>query len=201
VIKSGYYETLTGPTGSPVDLALFKSHARIDFDAEDAILQTYLDTALLKVEEFSNQSMRPAQVRGNYAALDAKQFNDYPFVDLQRAPIRSVDAVRLWDGSQFEVLTENVSYRIEQKAGYWRVVFDEFSNLGFFSLSDDQQYPVQVDFSIGPADAANADSRLKLAVLHWAAWLYDNGGECGGEEMPSTVRKLIGSKRILRVFG
>lgn len=203
MIKANYYEFILGqePAGEPVSLALFKTHARIDFDTEDTLLQLYLDTALLKVEEFSNQLLRPAQVRGNFPALDRKQFNDYPFVNLQRAPVRSVDVVRMWDGDEFRVLTENVSYRVEQKEGYWRIVFDEFTNLGFFSLADDQQYPIQVDFSVGPSDAANADNRLKLAVLHQAAWLYDNGGECGGEEMPATVRKLIGSKRILRVFG
>lgn len=202
ISKAAFYGVLTPPSGAPVDLATLKSHLRVTSTAEDAILQIYLDTAIEEVEACTNVLTRPADFTGNYGTFEYESTEYDLFVKLERSPFRAVTEVRAWDGDSFEVV-DPVEYRVENKSTYARVLFDNFADFNFLTLTaegPEQPYPIQVDFSAGPADAANAPGALKLAILHYAAWLYDNRGDCEDATMPSTISKLISKHRIVDVY-
>ena len=201
--KANNYEVKTAPSGLPVDLDTVKAHLRITSCDEDVLLNLYLETAVQEVERLSNVLTRPAEFEGQYGTFefDGRTGYDY-FVKLERAPFRSVSEVRSWNGTDFTVVDAG-DYEVELKRdGYTRIRFDAFGEFNYLTVTGDgpqEPYPIRVDFQAGPADAK--DSELKMAVLHYVAWLYDNRGDCAESEMPATVRSQIARHRILDVFG
>jgi uncharacterized phiE125 gp8 family phage protein len=201
--KKALYQVTTAPTGEPVDLALLKQHIRVTSTAEDTLLQHYLDTAIEAVERCTNKLTRPAAFTGHYGRFEFLRTEYDIFVKLERFPFRAVTEVRAWDGLQFNVVS-TAEYKVEEKSeSYTRVLFDDFSDFNLLTVTaegPEEPYPLQIDFTAGPATAAASNFMLKTAILHYGAWLYDNRGDCDEGDMPDTLRNLIGKQRILDVF-
>lgn len=55
-VKGIQYDVIDDLDSEPVDVAFFKSHARIDFDTDDALVSSYLKAARQELEQWSQLS-------------------------------------------------------------------------------------------------------------------------------------------------
>lgn len=54
--KGIQYNVLTDLSSEPVDVTFFKAHARIDFDTDDALIESYLKASRIHLEQWSQLS-------------------------------------------------------------------------------------------------------------------------------------------------
>lgn len=203
--KVALYEYTTPPSGEVVTLALTKSNANIDHDDDDTLLAFYIDSAVEEVERLTNRILRPATIRAGYATYERARSEYAYYVEAQRAPIRSITSVERYnpDTEVYDTVPTD-DYVIEQTSSFWRILFYPYVQLdALFSLLylDQVAYPIRVTFEAGYLNPDSVPSKLKLAVMQYATWLYNNRGDCSDEELPPHLTKLIGGCRVLRVFG
>jgi len=199
-IKPNYYETtFTDPVPVVVSLDLIKCQGRIDYNDDDALLEIYRDTAIERIEDLTNRLLRPASVVCHAAFEDLTEFERYPFVELERNPCQSVTLVEFHNGTDFETIDVD-NYLVEQKAGYWRVQLYPYQFFRNYTFPVDVPYPIRITFDAGYPDG-QITAKLKLAVMQYAVWLWNNRGDCSEEDLPPALWDLIGQCRIVRVFG
>lgn len=198
--KSAQYTITAGPTGTPVTLSTVKEHLRVTSTTEDGIIQMYIDTAVEEIERRTNRLMRTFTFQGNYAVLDRQPTERFRYVELEKAPLNAVTAVEVTnDGSTYTaVAAENFNVE-EMDIGFWRVQFPSAANI--FANVDYEQvpYPLRITFTAGYG-SGNVPPGLTMGILHYVAWLYDQRGDCPDSAMPASLRQVIGSWKIKRIF-
>lgn len=199
-----YYENQTEPTGEIVPLADVKAQLNVTFNADDALIQQYINVAISRVEAYTRRVLLPRTVRGEFPALYSARF-----VELKRSPCSAVTAVEYWTGENFDTLTADTDYFIRRAAGYWRVYFR-----GFFPFQrgtfyqNEIAYPIRVTFSAGYENAAAIPDAFKTAIAQTVAQLYDSRGDCeecgqscpNGSKLPGIARATISHLRVDRIF-
>ena len=199
-IKVNFYEeTAVDPAPTVVSLDDVKCHARVDYDDDDAVIQIYLDAAIERIEILTNRILRPVSIVCNAAFEDLTYFERYPFVELERNPTRAVTLVEVHNGTDFETVDTD-SFLVERKAGFWRVQLYPYQFFRNYIFPVDVPYPIRVTFDAGYEDG-QVPAKLRLAVMQYATWLWNNRGDCSEENIPEALWGLIGQCRILRVFG
>ena len=193
-----YYEVTVAPVGLPVTLAEFKEFAKLDADddSQDALLTTFLEAATYDLELYTNRWFIEREAIGYYTGLEISPFERYPFTEIQHAPLLSVSEVAQWVGGAYTATTD---YQLKERDGYARLLFP---NSGLATI-DDTPYPYRVTFEAGYGDAADVPAAIKLAVKMYAAYLYENRGdcECGPEARQASGAKMLVSRyKIKRVF-
>jgi uncharacterized phiE125 gp8 family phage protein len=193
-----YYEVTVDPVGLPVTLAEFKEFAKLDADddSQDALLTTFLDAATYDLELYTNRWFIEREAIGYYVGLEISPFERYPFTEIQHAPLLSVSEVAQWLGGAYTATTD---YQLKQRDGYARLLFP---NSGI-STGIGNPYPYRVTFDAGYGDADAVPSAIKLAIMMYAAYLYENRGdcECGPEaRQASGAKMLVARYAIRRVF-
>lgn len=197
-IKVNYYEFVTPPDPNVevVSLDVIKQNARIEHNDEDSIIQVYRDSAIERIEDLTNQLLRPSTIRVNAPYEEYTRLERYSIIELQRAPIRAVDSVAVWNGDAFTPLDAE-DYIIEEKAAYWRIQLYPFKNFSAYPV--DVAYPLQAQFQAGYLQG-QVPNKIKLAIIQYATWLYENRGDCSDENLPEGLQRLIGQCRVLRTF-
>ena len=193
-----YYEVTVAPVGLPVTLAEFKEFAKLDADddSQDALLTTFLEAATYDLELYTNRWFIEREAICYYTGLEISPFERYPFAEIQKAPLLSVSEVAQWIGGAYAATSD---YQLEQRDGYARVLFP---NSGIVT-NIDEPYPYRITFEAGYGDADAVPAAIKLAVKMYAAYLYENRGdcECGPEaRQASGAKMLVARYKIRRVF-
>jgi len=193
-----YYEVSVEPVGLPVTLAKFKEFAKLDADddSQDDLLQAFLDTATDDLERYTNRWFIEREAIGYYVGLEVSPFERYPFTEIQHAPLLSVSEVAQWLGGAY---TPTTDYHLKERDGYARLLFP---NSGI-STGYDTPYPYRVTFEAGYGDADAVPPAIKLAIMMYAAYLYENRGdcECGpAARQASGAKMLVARYAIRRVF-
>ena len=202
--KVALYETVTVATANIVELATVKANANIDHDDDDAIIQLYIDTATEEVERLTNRLLNAVSLRGNYPGFKVVSTEYDYFVELERAPVRQVTAVQRFDvqtNDYVDISTDD--YEIRQTSTFWRVLFYPYSAVNFIGITATGQrvpYPIRVTFDAGYADVNSVPNKIKMAIIHYATWLYNNRGDCADEKLPDHIDRLIGGCRVLRHY-
>jgi len=107
-----------------------------------------------------------------------------------------VSEVAQWIGGAYAATSD---YQLKQRDGYARVLFP---NSGIVT-NIDEPYPYRITFEAGYGDADAVPAAIKLAVKMYAAYLYENRGdcECGPEaRQASGAKMLVARYKIRRVF-
>jgi hypothetical protein len=128
--------------------------------------------------------------------LEISPFERYPFAEIQKAPLLSVSEVAQWIDGAYSATSD---YQLKQRDGYARVLFP---NSGIVT-NIDEPYPYRITFEAGYGDADAVPAAIKLAVKMYAAYLYENRGdcECGPEaRQASGAKMLVARYKIRRVF-
>lgn len=203
--KVSHFENLTEPTGLIVTLSELKAWLKIDGDDEDNELTFILTVAQEKIETYINQALRPYTVAGFYVDLQINQLEKYPFISFKRFPVRSLTSVKIWDGTDYEALGAS-EYELKKRSyGFDRVVF---KNGLVWPSEPDTSYPLQIEAAVGYASAAVVPATIKMAIRQYAAYLYDNRGDCadcgcdadGLPSMPALVRAALKAYKLREAY-
>lgn len=210
-IKVNNYVFTTPPTGEVVSLALVKSNARITSDAEDVLIQFYIDMAVDRISRVTNRLLQPAVLQGFYPHPTCGRYERFLFVPVERTPVTTINEVAIWDGeTQDYVALDADEWQQESTATYPRILFDPtvvFDNT--VDVDDLQSYLIRVDFDAGYPTSDDIPDALRGAVMQYATWLFKNRGDCddcdsksvGGFMFPNSIVDLVCSFIIRRVFG
>ena len=209
-VKTNYYEFTTEPSGEVVSLSFVKENARIDKcdDSEDNILYAYIDTALSRIEKITNRILRPAVINGFYPFARHSIYEVSLFVTMEKTPIRSINEVAIYNGTDFEALTLNDDYKIEKRAYDSRILFEPRIFDNYYNIDNIQPYSFRIGADVGYLNSDAVPPELKIAIAQYATWLYESRGDCsdcsssiGGYIMPSSIIELISGLVVKRFFG
>lgn len=203
--KVSYFENQTEPSGLVVTLDELKAWLKIDGDDEDSELTFILTVAQEKIEKYINQALRPYTVAGFFVDLQINQLEKWPFISFKRFPVRSLTSVKAWDGDSYEDVLAS-DYELKKRSyGFDRVVFKDGLS---YTNNYDTSYPIRVEAEVGYADADSVPSVIKMAIRQYAAFLYDNRGDCsecdcdsdGLPSMPKIVRASLKGYKLREAY-
>lgn len=174
------------PAVGLVDLATLKKHARVDDNADDALLDLYLSAAVGRVDGFSGILGRCLINQDWKVKADQWQRRFLlPFPSVTAAEITYADT----DDVSQTMSADNFEL-IEDHAGT-EIVFGP--DVDFPGLSTARQMPITVTFTAGYGAAADdVPWPIRVAVMQMAATWYDQREIIGqGVELPLTAASLL----------
>lgn len=174
-------DIITAPASLPVTLAEAKSHARVDFDDDDALLSTLLGSAVEHVETILGQQLAPATYELRLAGFPAGN------ITLPRPPVSSVESITYRDRDGMVQTFED-----------WLVYLSK--DTPFIAprtcWPSTQEHPdaVVVRFITGSNDVPE---RARVAILSLVSHWYDTRtpNEGNAREVPHHITRLLNSTR------
>lgn len=176
----------TAPAVEPVTLAEAKNHCRVDTNADDALIQSYITTAREWVEDYIDRALVTQQL---VMRLDA-----FPLeIELPRPPmIASGTATAV----TITYVTGEAGGTATLSASEYRV--DRDSTPGVIRTLYGGSWPshlldansVTVSWWAGYGDAASVPQRVKSAILMCVHELYEKRGD---GQMPAAAMRLLDS--------
>jgi uncharacterized phiE125 gp8 family phage protein len=189
-----FYEIKTPAATAPVTVTMVKDWCRIDHNQEDTLLGVIANTATNQLELATNRNFINRTWTGKFDTICVTKFERFPFIELARSPLISVDSVKVESGgSQLTISTSN--YTVKNTSGYPRILFTE--TLPTF---DEVAYPVEVEFQVGyGATSTDMPDDIRTMLKQYVLFLYENRGDVeavGGISMPHEVRLIANRYRI-----
>lgn len=172
-----FYELSNNPT-VPVSLSDAKAFLRVDTTADDALITYLIEASVEWGEGYCNRDFRVKDWIGYYSTLCLTNSEPYPFVELSKSPINSVDAVDISVNGLYTATTQFIRKR---QNSYDRILFT-----GTPLLDDSVGYTFKVTFSSGYSSLPNG---LKTAILEHVSFLYENRADAPSEP-PEQIKKL-----------
>jgi uncharacterized phiE125 gp8 family phage protein len=176
----------TAPAVEPVTLAEAKNHCRVDTNADDALIQSYITTAREWVEDYIDRALVTQQL---VMRLDA-----FPLeIELPRPPMiasgtATAVTITYVTGEAGGTATLSASeYRVDRDAtpGVIRTLYG-----GSWPSHLLDQNSVTVSWWAGYGDAASVPQRVKSALLMCVHELYEKRGD---GQMPAAAMRLLDS--------
>lgn len=176
----------------PITLDTAKAHLRVTDDAEDELIQGYIDAAQQHIEDYTGLVLEPRTV--------VEDFDSWSAVRIRSAPIRSITSVTYVDGDGTTQLLDASSYtlagqrrpgRLSPAAGVrWPIIG---SALGAISVTMAAGYQSPDDV---PASVKHA---LLLLVGHFYTYREPVATTTKVIELPLSVETLLRRYRLRRV--
>lgn len=179
---------LTPPVAEPLSLAEIKAHLRVETDAEDGLLASYLIAAREAVERYLRRALIS---QGWRLVLDL--WPEGP-VRFPRPPLLAVDAVRVFDADNVASLVDPARYHVESRA-----------EPGFLLPTDGESLPrpgrrhggIEIDFTAGFGEGWNdVPAAIRQALLMMIAELYEHRGRAS-PVIAGEVRCLLDPFRMI----
>jgi len=96
--------TIVEPTATLVTLADAKNYLRVDFSEDDALIQSLIDSAIKRLEQYAGSAFSPR-------TLKVVAYVDF-FIEPPYAPINTITKVEYYDNSSWVELTLDGDYYI-----------------------------------------------------------------------------------------
>lgn len=185
-----------------VTLEQAKDHLRVDQDLEDTLIAVYLDAAIDSAAIILNRALNQCEYQQSFGAWPG-----CGYLDLDIAPIVSVDAITYFDENDAEqtVAAELWSFVLTPAGG--RIYFlEDFTFPTLRDRPDDQVYVALTagydadDGSSGDDPELTLPPAIKSAVLLTVGHLYSNREEVGKAqvELPRGAQFLLDRYKIYR---
>lgn len=199
------------PAVPAVDLAVTKSHLRVDHDFDDALIASYVEAATDWVETLLDRSLIMRTMRVTYTPSDPavttysaaytagwsstaviRMLPDgfRNALEIPRSPVQSVTSVSVTSVTNVTTVLATNDYRLDISAEPARLTIHERSP------SD----TVTVDYVSGyGATPATIPAPIRNAILLMTTHLYEHRGDVD-VEMPQAIRNLLNPYRLV-TFG
>lgn len=141
---------LTDPTDVVVTLAEAKNYLRVDFNDDDVLIQSIIDSAVRRLEQYGSFAM-------TYRELQAIAYVDN-LIELPYTPIGVISKVEYFNGNSWIELSENADY----------VVYG--TNYKKVKLLNYRKFDFRFTYHCGFTDLPHI---IKQATLKLIADLYD----------------------------
>lgn len=183
-----YVQVSTGDP--PIKVEDAKHHLRVETDADDALLSTYIETAIRAVESYTRRASRPVTWD-----LFRDEFENP--IEIKRDVVTSItEIVHQVNGS--DVVVASTVYRLVPGV-----------QSSFIELDIDQIWPTDTD-EVSKAIRIRFDTdvkagwadHLKLGILRIVAYLYEHRGDTkveGALVVASAADAVLDQMRIVRV--
>jgi len=182
------FSLLTPPAIEPVTLAEAKAHARIDTEADDALIATLITSARQWAEHYTNRAFITQTWR---LSLDAPPKTDV--VLLPRAPLQSVASFQYFDDADAATTFAEAHYFVDTSREPGRLVL---------RLGATWPSPVRtangivITYIAGYGDGAdNVPEPLKFAIRELVAHWYEHRGD-EAVETPLAAHALLSPYRL-----
>ena len=180
---------VSGPSISPVTLAELKGAARVDFNDDDTILQSYLDAAVGYLDGWNGvlgRALINQEWRVSQSVWPAHDWG-LPFGDVSAATVKYLDIAdtdQTLPDSAFEIVETATGALLRFKSSFDRP-----------ALTRDRSDAVQVTFTTGFGDSPDdVPPSLKVAIMLLACHWYENREAASGvdvRQLPLAVDALI----------
>lgn len=155
--------TITPPAAEPVSLETVKEHLRIDLDAEDALLETYLAAAREDGEELSRRAFITQTLE-----MIVDTWPQDGILTVLRPPLQSVTSVKYYDSDNVQHTWTDYIVDADSEPG--RIIFN--------TLPGDalrESGAIVVRFVAGYGDASeDVPNRIRRAILMLVGHYYEN---------------------------
>ncbi len=139
-----------------ISLTEAKAHLKVTSSDEDTLIQTYLNGAIQRVENYRQSNIMSAEFE-----LYAPYF-DYN-MNLQKHPVTAINSVKYYDEDNVLQTVSASNYRLHDFRVPARLEFDEDY---YFPDVYDREYPVVINFQAGFTYAASAQyQNIKVVTL------------------------------------
>lgn len=187
---------VTAATEPLVDVYEFKTHARIDYDDDDVLIETLLKAAEQHVEAALGRAIQTQTRRAHYSGWET------PLV-IPTPQVASVTSVIYLDSDRAEQTVAAADYCTSNLALPWCQAEIIPASSWPASISDDDANPVRVLYVAGYGAIADVPEPIRQVVKLMAAHLYENR-EASSAQAPSAIplgfRYLIEPYRFRRIF-
>jgi uncharacterized phiE125 gp8 family phage protein len=193
---SDFYEITVPATEQPVKLEDVKNFCKVETTVDDALLTTLIEAAVDQLEAFTNRVFVERTFVGKFNCLRTSKYESYPFLELRRAPLKSVTGMTVEiDGSK-DAFTD---FLVKEESSFARLLITEDTG-----VLDDVAYPIEVTFVAGYGTVADVPNPLKLAIYQYILFLYENRGDAmaaGGLSMPKETQRIAKRYRVMATYG
>lgn len=141
--------TTVAPTADVVTLAEAKNYLRVDYDEDDTLIDSLIDTAQTRLEQYAGVAMTPRTLRV-VAYVDE-------FIELPYTPTNTISVVEYWDNENWVVMT----------AGDYKVL-GETTKKVYMIANGQMEY--RFTYTCGYATTPKG---MKTALLKYVADLYE----------------------------
>lgn len=194
-------ELIGAPSELPVSLAVAKSHLRVDYTDDDALIGLYLAAAVSHLDGLAGILGRAIVSQQWRVSIDGGAMpNSGEWVEFPVLSLISVQSVKYYNTSNVLITASLADYEIVKTASWayiqpatdktWPAVFDRADAF-------------QVEFTAGFGDAAAVPAAIKSAILLMVGDMYRNretvaiGAAANVIPMSATVDRLIAPYRLV----
>jgi uncharacterized phiE125 gp8 family phage protein len=190
MLQTDYYEIKTEAAEPLIALADAKEWLRVDTDvtADDVLIQALVDSATQVCEIHTNRCFIQREFYGYFAGLALSNQPlpnyDYPFLQVRRAPLKSLTDVTLYVDGSYSAVVDPSEYELQVLPSFSRIRFGQ-------------------DLEADESPEADVPEVLVTAVKQQLSFLYENRGDVapdGNVGMPLEVRSILTKYRILNTF-
>lgn len=196
------YTVTVAATEDPISVNEVKEFLRIDaaITEDDALIQAFIRAAVIDGEKFCNRCFVTRTFLGKFQQLETSQFEEWPYIQVRRAPLLTVDTVKVvFDDGLTTISTDD--WQLKGSSAFSRILFVDSLSISI----DDVPFPIQVTFDAGYGDAKDVPDDIKTALKMHILFLYENRGDVDTEgklPMPRATRSIYeGNYRILNTYG
>jgi uncharacterized phiE125 gp8 family phage protein len=159
---------IDAPDVPPITLSEAKAHARVDDDAEDALIQIYIDAAASHLDGRDGILAGVCLVSQTWR-INLSAFPDDKSVLLPLSPVSAV-AVKYYDANNVLQTLSAADYSLSRGSAGYKI---DFTAATFPALYDRPE-PLYIDMTCGFGTTENVPSALKAAVLLIFGEMYKN---------------------------
>lgn len=187
------------PEEEPVSLADAKAHAKIDVDADDAILATYIQAARELVEQFTGRALITQTWEVYLDRFPSECDPDGEAIVLPWPPLQAVVSIQSipTTGTVLTGVPVAADYTVDAIAEPARIV--PAYGLGW---PDTKPVPnaVQVAFNAGYGAAADVPAALRTAIMQLVTDMYDNRSPVPTTYATEQMKHLCGPYKVGRIW-
>jgi len=199
---------VTPPVNPVVDLATMKSHCRVYFVDDDALLVSYTQTATQWAEKIINRCLittglkwmvshseqRSGTVADSWSYYGSvwpnfRNFHHNHMLELTRSPVQAVTAVTLGCPDGTSIVLDSTQYLTDLGPDPARL------RIRHPMYGHDLRW-IEVNYTAGYGDtAASVPAPIRHAVMLYTSFLYENRGSQGGD-IPTAAEHLLAPYRV-----
>jgi uncharacterized phiE125 gp8 family phage protein len=190
--KNYKYEVIEGAEKPFIDLALIKTHLKLDSDStdEDSYLNMIGNAAFNYAEKFTNLTF----LKTKYQTF-RDSFSTRAFV-IRRTPMLEVDKIEYRETSEDDwQLLETDKYVVTKENYYSRIIRAKQQQWPIGVETEQQNIRITFDAGFGESFDDVPDD-LKMAMLNHVAMLYEERGDC----TPLAVDKALPHNAVI-IYG
>lgn len=186
------WQVITQPTIEPVTVDEAKLFARIDTEAEDDLIESFIETLRMSTEDYLGRALIQQTIK---TIMDFWPGN---IVELPRPPLISIDSVVALDEDDAETVYDSDNYYLITEATPGQLVIKRGVTSPINTTRDWGRFVIRSKHGYG-TDASDVPNPIKTGIKLWVAALYDNR-TVDAKNPPPDAQKIMDHFKVAGVM-